>query len=140
MVARLQKAELLARNEVVAAPAQRACNDQTFELPTALYGAMAAFFFAFLTVMTVGFPHGTMVLPMAVNFIFVGMFFAVPAVIVRANPEKAKKALRWDRFAEHGVMTPNGRAGAAEATILMLILPALIFLWGVAVVTIAALV
>src|SRR5688572_21065839 len=71
MVARLHKAELLARNEIVAAPAERACMDQTFELPTVLYGAMAAFFFAFLTVMTVGFPHGTMVLPMAVNVMFV---------------------------------------------------------------------
>ena len=41
---------------------------------------------------------------------------------------------------EHGINTATGHAGGAEAAVLVLLLPALIFCWGVAAVLIAALV
>jgi hypothetical protein len=47
-----QKPEvLIARDEIVAAPAQRACDDQSFELPGGLYVAMATMFAGFIAVL-----------------------------------------------------------------------------------------
>lgn len=114
--------------------------DRSFGLPTGLYVAMAAFFLGFMAVMAVGFGNPEMILPMAIIVIFIGMFFAVPAKWVRMNPENSTRQTTWARFRRDGIMTPFGRATATAATVQVLILPALLFLWGVTVVTIAALV
>jgi hypothetical protein len=114
--------------------------DRTFELPTRLYAAMAALFFGCLAVMTIGFANPEMVLPMAINVIFVAMFFAVPALWTRMKPDHTDRATTWARFQRDGVMTPFGRVTARDATLQMLILPAIVFGWAIAVVTIVALV
>jgi hypothetical protein len=44
-----------------------------------------------------------------------------------------------EQFLEKGIVTPTGRSGPGAAIVQMLMLPVLILLWGVAVVTIAAL-
>ena len=41
---------LLARDEIVVAPSLRSCHDQSFELPTGIYVAMATMFFGFVAV------------------------------------------------------------------------------------------
>ena len=114
--------------------------DRNFGLPTGLYVAMATLFFGFLALMTVGFGNPGLILPMAINVIFVAMFFAVPALWVRMNPENPHATTAWAKFRREGIMTPYGRATANAAMVQVLILPVLIFLFGVAVVTIAALV
>ena len=43
MTSRIDRVKLLARDEIVATPAQRACEDHSFELPPAVFGAMAAY-------------------------------------------------------------------------------------------------
>ena len=48
--------------------------------------------------------------------------------------------MSWSRFQAHGVRTLYGHSKAGDATVQVLILPVLIFAWGIAVVTIAALV
>lgn len=114
--------------------------DRTFELPTGLYLAMATLFFGFMAVMATGFAALGMIIPVAICVIFMVGFFGVPTIMMRTAPETACKALGWGRFQQEGIMTPFGRATARDATVQMLILPVLIFLWGVCVVTIAALV
>lgn len=140
MVARLHKAELLGRNEVVAAPQQRACEDRTFEVPTPILLGVFGLFMAYLGVMTIGFMNPALALPMIVNFIFVAAFAFVPAKWALMNPKKVDRALTWAELRDRGLDTLTGRAGGAETAILVLLLPVCILLWGVAVVTIAALV
>jgi hypothetical protein len=140
MVARLNKAELLARHEIVAAPQQRACEDRTFEVPTPILLGVFGLFMAYLGVMTIGFMNPALALPMIVNFIFVAAFAFVPAKWATMNPKKADRALTWAELRDGGLNTLTGRAGGAETAILVLLLPACILFWGVAVVTIAALV
>ena len=47
MTGRYQSDALAKRNEIVAPPAARSCQDHSFELPSGLYWASAAFLFGF---------------------------------------------------------------------------------------------
>ena len=130
MVGRQSKQELLAQGEVVAAPVQRACTDQTFELPGGLYAAMAAMFTGFVAVLAMVLHGGHLVVAFGVIFAFITAYFGVPWIFPRTA---GKKALSWDEFSERGIMTATGHSTAREAAILVLLLPALIFCFGLSV-------
>jgi len=141
MSGRLNREQLLARDEIVAAPAQRACQDQTFELPTGIYVAMASMFVGFVAVLGLAFRGGHMAVVYGVIFAFIAAFFAVPSLFPATGPKDGRaKALPWWDFSDRGIATATGRAGAREATILVLLLPFLILCFGIAVATIALLV
>ena len=140
MVAHINQLQLLAADEIVAPPSPRACEDRNFELPPALLLGVFGLFMAYLGVMSIGFMEPSLVLPMIVNVIFVAAFAFVPAKWATMKPAKSDRAKSWAEFSEHGIQTATGHASGAEASILVLLLPALIFCWGVAVVAIAALV
>lgn len=114
--------------------------DRSFELPPALYIATGGLYVAFLAVMATGLSTPRLAIPIAICVIFVGMFFTVPALWARMQPDNPVKALSWDRFRHQGIATYTGRLSAGEAATQMLVLPVLIFAWGLAIVTIAALV
>jgi len=114
--------------------------DRTFELPTGIYVAMAGLFSAAFAVMAIGFANPAMILPTAIIALFIAMFFAVPAMWVRMKPDNPQRATTWERFRRQGIMTCYGRSTANGAAIQVLILPALLLLWAIAVVTIAAVV
>ena len=140
MSLRQEQHVLAARNEVVATPDQRDWQDYGFELPAGLYAAMAMLFFGFLSVMAVGFANPGLAIPMVISFAFLTAFFAVPAIFVRSAPTTARRALGWSELMRRGIATETGRTCGREAVVLALLLPALIFAWAIAVVTIAALV
>lgn len=141
MSARQKPAALLQSDEIVAPPIAWACDDHSFEFPTAIYGAMAAMLFGFMAVMAVGLAEPGLVIPMAINFIFLTAFFAVPVIFVTASPDDVgPRALRWSDFMRDGVDTATGWTSGREAAVLTLMLPFLILCWGFVVVTIAALV
>lgn len=114
--------------------------DRNFELPTGLYVAMAVLLFAAAGVMAIGFAAPMMVVPTGIIAVFIAMFFAVPAMWARMKPEHPQRPITWSKFQRDGIMTRYGRSTAGAATVQVLILPALILLWGLAVVTIAAVV
>lgn len=141
MTARFNSEILFARDEVVAAPAARACTDLNWELPTGLYLATAVLFLGFVSVLSLGFMGPTMVVPYAVFVVFIAAFFTVPALFVKTSRGRGDtRALDWQLFREKGIATATGRTGAGEAATLVLLLPFLILCWAVAIVTIAALV
>ena len=114
--------------------------DRSFELPTALFVGTGACYLAFLATMAVGFTTPHLILPLAIIVVFFGMAYAVPAMWMRMKPDHAKALTSWNRFSREGIMTAFGRSTAGAATVQVLILPVLILVWGLAVVTIAALV
>lgn len=145
MTARLDQLELLNRADIVRAPVVAAassegCTDRSFELPKALLLGSFGLLLAYLVVMSVGFMAEGLVVPMAINFLFVTAFAYVPAKWATMKPDSTSKALNWDRFRAQGIETATGHASAGEAATLVLLLPACVFLWGIATVTIAALV
>ena len=114
--------------------------DRNFELPTPVFVAMAALFFAAAGVMAFGFRAPGMIVPTGIIAVFIAMFFAVPATWMRMKPEHPQRLTSWSRFRQRGIMTASGHSTAGAATVQVLILPALILLWGLVVVTIAAVV
>lgn len=148
MTEHLDKEVLLARGEVVpaqilaelSAGAVQGCTDRNFGLPKELLLSVFGLFFAYLTVMWVGFAANGLVLPMAINFIFVAAFAYVPAKWVTMKPEHGSHASSWAVFKARGIETLTGRTDAGEATTLVLLLPACVLFWGIATTTIAALV
>jgi hypothetical protein len=141
MSRRQTREQLLVQNEIVAAPAKRACEDQSFELPTAIYVAMASMFVGFVAVLSFAFRGGHMTVVYGVIFAFIAAFFAVPALFPRmAREQRRTKALSLFDFGDRGIATATGRASARDATILVLLLPFLILCFGIAVTTIAALI
>src|SRR5690349_8268166 len=126
MVARRTREQLLAQGEIVAPPVERACTDQSFELPTGIYVAMAVLFTAFPTILVLSFGGGHMPVVLGVILAFIAAFFAVPALFPRVARDSKGKALSWFEFSNQGIMTATGRSSAAEAATLVLLLPALI--------------
>jgi hypothetical protein len=114
--------------------------DRSFELPTGLYVATVALFLGFMAVTGIGFRSPELILPVAVIVLFIFAAFGVPAIWVRMVPESRRRSLSWSRFQAEGIATEHGRTSARDATVQVLILPALIFLWGIATVIIAAIV
>lgn len=114
--------------------------DRTFGLPTGLYVATVGAYLAFLAVMALGFQSRNMILPMAVFVVYILMAFGVPAMWTRMKPDHRAQAMTWAQFERFGIETATGTTKAKDAMLQVLILPVLILFWGVAVVTIAAVV
>lgn len=140
MTRRVSQEALIARSEIVAPPAERACEDHNFGLPPAIHLAMGALFLGFVGVLCLALANPGLAVPFGIFGAFILAFFAVPAIFVNASPEKGSKAAGWTDFLERGIATEHGRCGGGEATVLVLMLPAFIFLWAVAIATIVALV
>lgn len=139
MTTRVKSEVLIARDEIVAAPIERACTDQSFELPSGLYIAMASLFAGFVGVLALAFRGGHMAVVYGVIFAFIAAFFAIPAMFP-AMAREHKKSLSWTMFRMRGIHTATGRTSAAEATTLVLLLPFLIFCFGMAIAAIAMIV
>ena len=139
MTSRVQTEVLIARDELVAAPGARACEDQSFELPSGLYVAMATLFAGFIGVLSLAFRGGHMAVAYGVIFAFIAAFFAVPAAFPAMAPSR-KTALSWSMFRMRGIETATGRTSASAATALVLLLPFLIFCFGMAIAAIAMMV
>ena len=140
MTDRLHQDILAARQELVAPPPQRACEDYNFGLPTGIYVAMGLLFTCAVAVLAVAF-RTEMAVSYGVVFGFLAAFFGIPTLFVRmARGRGRTRALDWYKFREHGIATATGRSSAGEATTLVLLLPALVLCWAIAVAIIAALV
>ena len=94
----------------------------------------------FISVLCLTLSTPGLTVPFGIFAAFLIAFFAVPTLMVKASPEKGSRALSWAEFMEHGIATEHGRCDGREAAILVLMLPAFIFLWAVALATIVALV
>ena len=135
----IEQARLLASDEVVDCPTQRSCDDQSFELPTGIYVALAALFVGFVAVLSLAFSDH-MLVSFGVIFAFLAAFFFIPSIFPRMARDSQTKALKWHEFTDRGIDTATGQTSAISATVLILALPFLIFCFAIAVAVIAALV
>ena len=120
-------------------PRHQVEEDRSFEMPTSLYAITVGLYFAFLGIMFAGLASPGLGIPMVIFAIFILGMFGVPAIWTRLNPENRSQPMSLGKFNQNGIMTHTGRLAPRDAAVQMLILPVLIVLWGVAVVTIAAL-
>jgi hypothetical protein len=139
MVGRLDKAQLLASGELVASPAA-IWQDYNFGLPPALHFATGALFLGFVGVLSLAFASPGMAVPFGVFVAFIAAFFTVPTIFVHGAPHGSGKAQQWAEFLERGIAIEHGRCSGREASVLVLMLPVLIFGWAITIAAIAALV
>lgn len=116
--------------------APRTTVDRSFELPKGLYVATVGLYLGFLAVMAAGLSTPGLLIPMAIFTIFIIGGFGLPLVWTRLAPENSQRNLRWSEFTRHGIATLTGRITARDAAVQVLILPVLIFCWGVTTITI----
>ena len=144
MTARIDPKQLVAAREIVVAPpakpAPRACTERDFNIPTALHAGFFGLFLAYLGVMWIGFGNPNLAIPMAIFVFFTVGFYAVPMLWATMKGPNETFAMPLARLWDEGVATHTGLTSGGAAAAQVLVLPVLIFLWGVAVVTIAALV
>ncbi len=114
--------------------------DRNFELPKGLYVATVGCYLAFIATTFAAFSTPGLVIPMAIFAVFIVAGFGVPTIWTRLSPDNPSKPMDMGKFAREGIMTNTGRLAPRDAAIQVLILPVLIVLWGLAAVTIAALV
>jgi hypothetical protein len=135
--------DIIERGEarIVDAPVARpdARVDRSFNLPRELYVATAGAYLAFITIMFVGLATPGLIIPMAIFAVFIVAGFGVPTVWTRLKGNDSKP-MTMGEFQQAGIMTHTGKLRPRDAVIQVLILPVLIVLWGLAAVTIAALV
>lgn len=114
--------------------------ERSFELPKRLYAGTVAGYLGFLAVMAAGFMNPNLAIPMVIFALFVVAAFGVPLVWVRMRPENNSRTLGWGKFLNQGIQTYTGKTSAKDASLQVLILPVLIFAWGIAIVAIRAIV
>ena len=114
--------------------------DRSFELPKGRYVATVAFYLGFLAVMAAGLSTPGLIIPMAIFTLFIVAGFGLPALWTRITPDHKGRNMSWARLASQGIATHTGRVSARDAAVQVLLLPALVFCWGVTTVIIAALV
>jgi hypothetical protein len=118
---------------LVPPPVQRACEDRSFELPPVLHVATFVLFAGFVSVLSLAFANSELVVPWAIFIVFIAAFLIVPSLWTRMAPPNPSRALSWSRFMARGVETATGHVSGREAITLVLLLPALIFFWSVAI-------
>ncbi len=114
--------------------------DRSFEMPKGIYMTVVGCYLAFLAITGTAFANPGLIIPMAIFAFFIIAGFALPTVWVKLAPEAPAKAKSWARFQREGIRTLTRHNTADAATVQVLILPVLLVVWGLAVVTIAALV
>lgn len=117
--------------------APRTVVDRSFELPKGFYVATVGLYLGFLGVMAAGLSTPGLILPMVIFAFSILAGFALPVVWTRLAPEGSQKAPKtWGALVRNGVATATGRVAAKDAAVQVLILPVLVFVWGVTAVTI----
>lgn len=125
--------------ELSAAAHARAEIDRSFELPAGLYGATAGLYLGFIGVMAATFGSTGLAIPLVICALCIVAGFGVPTMWARMNPANGQRALTFGTLKSRGIITATGRLGAGAATAQVLVLPVLIFAWGVAIAIIAKL-
>ncbi len=90
--------------------------------------------------MWMGFGNPHLAIPMAIFVFFTAAFYVVPMMWSVMKGPNETTAMPLARLWADGVATHTGLASGGAVAVQVLLLPVLIFLWGVAVVTIHALI
>ncbi len=114
--------------------------DRTFEMPGGVYLTMVGCYLVFLATTGLAFANPGLILPMAIFVFFIVAGFGLVRAWTKLAPEAPAKAMSWGKFQRDGIRSLTGHNTAGAATVQVLILPVLLVAWGLAVVTIAALV
>lgn len=124
---------------IVDAPAIPMRRDRSFGLPNALYGTTVACYLGFIGVMAAGFGNPVLIIPMVIFTLFIFAGFGVPAIWTRLKGNDSEPMTKG-QFEANGIVTNTGPLAPRDAAVQVLLLPALVLVWAMVTVTIAAIV
>jgi hypothetical protein len=124
---------------VVEPPRQSVPGPRSFELPKGVFVAMGAAYAAFIVEMAVAFGDGSgMPLVLAICVVYMAMYLGIPAVFGKVNTGMRQPRLDWARLRASGLDTIDGRVGAGGVLAQVLIVPACLAAFGLAILVIVA--
>ncbi|UVI38477.1 hypothetical protein [Qipengyuania spongiae] len=112
--------------------------DRSFEMPKVLYGVTVALYLGFIAIMGIGLQSPGLLIPMVIFALFIVAGFGLPALWTRLEPDHGTPQMPLDTLLRRGIATHTGHLPGRDAAVQMLMLPALIFAWGLVTVAIAA--
>lgn len=111
---------------------------RVFDLHPALFALTVGGYLAYLGVMAAAFMAPDLVISMAIFVLFVIAGFGTPALFARIAPPPPGRAPGWSQFMAEGFDCMTGHLSGRATAVQVLIMPALILLWGVGIAIIAA--
>lgn len=111
-----------------------------FDLPVALHAGFFGLFLVYLAVMFIGLYSPGLIVPMAIFVVFTAGFYIVPALWSGMTPQHTDGSMSLQALLAKGIETHTGWCAGRDAMVQVLLIPTLILGWGIAVVSIAALV
>lgn len=114
--------------------------ERVFGLPPVLHFATAGAYLLFVGTLCAAFMAPELVVPAAIIAISVVAMFVVPGLRERIEPNLGGRLPDWQDFRREGVDCQTGHLSAGEASVQVLMLPAMIVALGFVFVTIAAIV
>lgn len=110
---------------------------RTFDLHPALHAGVFAGFGVYLAIMWATFADPELALPFAIFAITLAAGFVVPAYWARVAGNDAPKA-SWSEFLREGLACEGGRLSGNAVLAQVLIMPAMLILWGAGIAIIVA--
>ncbi|HEV7288930.1 hypothetical protein [Sphingomonas sp.] len=111
----------------VAMPRTR--GEHVFDLHPALHIGVFAGFFAYLGIMWAAFGEKGLAIPFVIFGVFLTAAFIVPGWWARVAPGEGR-APSFADFVAQGLPTGSGHLGAGGATVQVMIMPAMLMIWG----------
>lgn len=112
-------------------------SERVFDLHPALHAAVFGGFFVYLGIMWAAFATDQLVIPFAIFATFLAAAWIVPAMWARIAATPGRKTSFSD-FLRDGFQCETGHVSAGAAMGQVLIMPAMLILWGLAVAVIKA--
>jgi len=110
---------------------------RSFDLHPVLHVAVFGGFALYLGVMWAAFGERALIIPFAIFLFFTAAFFIVPAAWARIEDRTGPFAT-WSDFLREGFECESGHMTARETIAQVLIMPAMLLLWGVSIAIIHA--
>ncbi|MDF7775673.1 hypothetical protein P1X14_10485 [Sphingomonas sp. AOB5] len=110
---------------------------RVFDLHPAIHVAVFGGFFAYLGIMWAAFGNAELAIPFVIFAVFLAGSFITPAMWARVSPNIGPKA-DWSKFLRDGFDCETGHLTARATMAQVLIMPAMLILWGLAIALIRA--
>lgn len=111
---------------------------RTFDLHPLLFAGTIGCYFAFLGIMAASFMNANLAIPFVIFVAYIVMAFATPAMWARIAPRQGGRLQEWADFLREGIETGSGHLGGGAAVAQVMVLPALIVGWALAIAVIHA--
>lgn len=119
-------------------PASAVKSRRSFDLHPALFAITVGAYLLYVLMMAVTFMAAEMIIPLAIFVITIVAGFGVPALWARVEGVAVAHLPDWHEFVRDGIDTWTGHLSGKEVIAQVMIMPAMLLIWAVAIAVIRA--